>query len=276
MVSCTNIVNPPDRNLRIAIAASGICFMILAQAGCEQPAKVPTGPHFSIMTYNVNFGMPGAEQAVKAIAEADADIVCLQETTPQWEYLLRERLSGQYAHMEFRHFGGAGGQATLSKWPFTERFRHVPKDGWFPGWLVEADTPTGPVQVLNVHLRPPVPERDESRVSAYISTKQTRKRELDDLLAQLDLDSPALILGDFNENPNNPALRLAADRGFNDVLREYDSYRNTWHWRVGLITLRGQYDHILYSRHLQCLDAAVLQQGQSDHLPVVAKFQSRN
>ncbi len=49
-----------------------------------------------VMTYNVNFGAPAREAAVDAIAEASADVVCLQETTPEWEELLRQRLSERY------------------------------------------------------------------------------------------------------------------------------------------------------------------------------------
>ena len=130
--------------------------MLAFVSGCGRPAEAPTGPTLSVLTYNVNFGMPGAEQAVAAIAEADADVVCLQETTPEWQRWIRRRLGGRYPHRRFRHWPGAGGQAVLAKAPFKEVSYRKPKAGWFPGWIVEADTPIGAVQVLNVHLRPPL------------------------------------------------------------------------------------------------------------------------
>ena len=249
--------------------------LLTAVAGCGQPAEAPSGPHFAVMTYNVNFGMPGAEQAVAAIDEADCDIVCLQETTPAWEKLLRARLGGRYPHMDFRHWRGAGGQAVLAKRPFREIDYRKPLAGWFPGWLVEADTPTGAVQVLNVHLRPPLREDGQASVGAYFSTFGTRKDEVMELLTDVDANRPAVVAGDFNESESAPAIRWAAGEGLSDALSRFDPHSNTWRWRVGSLTVRRRFDHILHSPHLHCLDARVLQRGQSDHLPVVATFQAQ-
>ena len=125
----------------------------------ERPQATVDGPNLRMMTYNVNFGGAAIDLAVAAIAEADADLVCLQETTPAWEQELRGALAGIYPRMEFRHSGGAGGQAILSKYELQEVAYVRETPGWFPGWIIKAKTPVGVVQVVNVHLRPPLSER---------------------------------------------------------------------------------------------------------------------
>jgi endonuclease/exonuclease/phosphatase (EEP) superfamily protein YafD len=79
---------------------AGIIIVIGLVGGCRSPGRrAPepmTGPHVSVMTYNVNVGGPRADLAAAAIERSGADIVCLQETSPAWEQYLRARLAMQY------------------------------------------------------------------------------------------------------------------------------------------------------------------------------------
>jgi endonuclease/exonuclease/phosphatase family metal-dependent hydrolase len=143
------------------------CFVLLALAilvtGCRavRQAESPAEPHFRILTYNVNWGAPRPELAVEILKLSEADIVCLQETTPEWEQLLRRELEGDYPLAEFRHSTSrmGGGLAFLATVPMRE-IAYIPSDtGWFDGWIVEFKTAAGPVQVLNVHLRPAISHR---------------------------------------------------------------------------------------------------------------------
>jgi endonuclease/exonuclease/phosphatase (EEP) superfamily protein YafD len=248
---------------------------LTAAGGCAKAPLAATGPEFRVATYNVNYGMPRALDAVAAIGETGADLVCLQETSPTWELLIRNRLSATYPHMMFKHQGAAGGQAVLSKVPFEEIAYEKPAAGWFYGWLVRAHTVLGDVQVLNVHLRPPLREDGGTSLGAYFSTRDTRRSEVESLYAQLDSSQSALVMGDFNEGDSGLAVGYLKDRGLTDALSEFDPRAHTWRWRVGLVTLTDRFDHILYSADLQCLHALVLDRGASDHLPVVARFQRK-
>jgi len=222
------------------------------------------------MTYNVNFAGPRMDLAIAAIREVNPDIVCLQETTPIWERELRQALADLYPHMQFRHSGGAGGQAFLSKYELKEVAYIEQPPGWFPGWIVKANTPIGVVQFVNVHLRPPLSERGSVTPSAFFGAGSIHRDEVRVLSDKLDPLSPTMVLGDFNENDSGKAVTWLRERGFADALRQFDSSANTWEWRTSVITLRGRYDHILYSRDLNAVDARVMRRGMSDHFPVVA------
>jgi len=260
------------RSFRFAILAVS-CLLFSGCVPLRQPEE-PTGPHFGILTYNVNFAQLGPGLAVKAIEQSNADIVCLQETTAAWERFLQPRLKARFAHMRFRHYPPGGGMAVFSRWPFEEVAFVPPKEGWWPGWVVNLHTPVGPVQLLHVHLRPSLSERGRFSLGSYYSTKRVRLREIQDLYTYLNPDLPTIVLGDFNEGDSGSAVRWLKKGGMIDALREFDRRTSTWRWRTTLITVRGRLDHILYSEHLYCLAARVVEGGGSDHSPVWAMFES--
>jgi endonuclease/exonuclease/phosphatase family metal-dependent hydrolase len=235
----------------------------------------PSGPHFSVMTYNVNYGMPGAAEAARAIRETDADIVCLQETTPAWREYLTAKLGDRYPHCRYKHGAAAGGMGVLSKLPFRDVAYTEPQAGWFPSWIIEAETPLGPVQICNVHLRPPLSDRGSISPSAYMNTPKTHAREIAEAYGKMDSNRPRLIVGDFNENDSGGGIAWLGKWGFKDALSQFDTSSNTWRWKVGAITLRNRFDHILHSGDLHSASAWVVAKGKSDHLPVVAIVEKR-
>ena len=143
--------------------------------------------------------------------------------------------------------------------------------GWFPGLIADAETEIGPVQVLNVHLRPPLSETGSATVSAYYQSPDVHREELADFLRAAGPDAPLIVAGDFNENEKRGAVKGLLDNGFRDALSLFDKKSKTWRWRVfpGL-TLKNRYDHILFSRHFRCTGARVFDVRASDHLPVLA------
>jgi endonuclease/exonuclease/phosphatase family metal-dependent hydrolase len=261
----------PDGTGRALLAVFAALGLALGCASLRTP-ETPAGPHFSVMTYNVNWGGPGAQLTLGAIRSADADVVCLQETTPDWERYLRPRLSDTYPHMRFRHDRGAGGQAVLSRLPLTERAFLRPTAGWFPGWLLEVHSPVGPVQLLCVHLRPALNDRGSLTPSSYVRTRSIRLAEVRGFHKQLNPRRAAVVLGDFNEDDSGAAVSWLVEHGMTDALPEFDRSTYTWEWPTSVVTFRDRLDHILYSKHLHCHSARVLRAGASDHFPVIAVF----
>jgi len=248
--------------------------LLITALGCARsPIRtsktVDGGPSLKVMTYNVNFGIPGDAETIRVIRESGADVVFLQETNRAWQEELEATTAELYGHRAFHHWGGAGGLGVLSRLPIEDGgLIHPEGDGWFPGWRLIVTTSFGRVQVLSVHLHPPVSEGG-SFVAGYFTTSSVRKGEMERFLSRLDPALPTLIVGDFNE-ADGQAIRFLAARGFKSALPEFKPNADTWHWPTSVMTFRDRLDHIVYDPRLVPLAADVIYQGRSDHFPVIS------
>jgi len=245
-------------------------------AGCTSlrlPDFAPASPRLRVITYNINWGAADREAVVTYLREADADIVCLQETHPQWEALLKSRLAQVYPHSRFITAGGAGGIAIMAKSPLHD-VRVLPAEaGWFPALSARVDTAIGRVHVLNVHLRPPLSERGSATPSALYQSPKIHRAELEAFLDAMDPAAPLLVAGDFNEDEDDGGAGQLVAKGFVDALSSFDRRTRTWEWPVASgITLRRRYDHIMSNAPLRCTGARVDDVTASDHFPVYAVF----
>ncbi len=242
----------------------------LASSWSSVPAEratVAIEPALTVKTFNVNYGLAGDPSTTEAIGAGAPDVVLLQETTPDWERVVRERYGGAYPHIAFIESPGAGGQGVLSRDPVLSMEVLPSPIGWFPAWLLVVDSAVGPVQVLSLHLKPPYAERGGFLVGAF-TTGDERLAELDVYLSFLDPELPTVVLGDFNER-RGPSLSLLEQQGFADAL---PAGEDTWRWTVLGVTLRSALDHLFHSPDLIPVRVEVQQLGRSDHLPVLAGF----
>jgi endonuclease/exonuclease/phosphatase family metal-dependent hydrolase len=238
----------------------------------EEDNKTPQkNPIVRIMTYNLNFGGSGTDLAIAIIKDSHADLVFLQETTTSWEKNLNQNLNKEYAHSQFHQATGAGGQGLLSRWPITEdKWMKAKVEGsWFPAWRVIIQTPVGALQILAVHLRPPLGEKGVD-LKALVTTGNIRVKEIEAHAATLQKGLPTIILGDFNDE-GGPITWLK-EKGYRNALAEFDTTTPTWHWKTSFTELTGRYDHLCYSEALVCQKAWVVQAGASDHYPVIGDF----
>lgn len=262
-----------------AVAAAAV-VATLACGGARvlaplSPAQHPAENQLRVMSYNVNFGIAGDPSTIEAIAAARADVVFLQETNTEWERALVARLGSRYPHRRFAEPAGrwiAGGMGVLSRFPITTVDTLVAPQAPFFAWRVVLATALGPIQVLDVHLRPPMSDGG-SWVVGYFSTRDDRLREIQYHLEELDPALPTLIVGDFNEEADGKAMSLLAERGYTDAIAQFHGDKRTWEWPVGSITLRFQLDHILYDAHFEPVAAAIGEAGRSDHKPIWADLE---
>ncbi len=244
-------------------------------AGCgatPAPSSLPPDPArpaIRVMTFNVNYGLEGDAATIEAIRRGAADVIVLQETTRGWETALRRSFGDELSEISFVHAGGAGGLALLSRYPIVEEeIIDPPEGGWFPAWRLILETPLGRVQLLAVHLRPPISDGG-SVVSGYLSTPSVRADEIAAYERRLDPDLPTIVLGDFNENEDGRAIGRLRARGMRSVHDELIDTR-TWRWQTSVGEITSTLDHVVYDERLRPIAARVIEAGRSDHLPVVA------
>jgi endonuclease/exonuclease/phosphatase family metal-dependent hydrolase len=252
-----------------------LSFVLFIATGCHSVRQAEVAPqnHFNVLTYNINWGGPGARETAQIIKNSKADIVCLQETTPEWEKFLRSYLGHDYSFMEFRNSAGrmGGGLAFLSRLPARE-VAYIPSNtGWFDGWIVQFQTIAGPVQMMNVHLRPPISDKG-SWVGGYFTTSRDRVEELKRFYNATMPGVPLIVAGDFNDSPTLRPVRWLESQGLVNSLSQFDRGTPTWQCRYHGIPLSRRMDHILYSRELHCSSASVIRAGESDQFPVTAAY----
>jgi endonuclease/exonuclease/phosphatase family metal-dependent hydrolase len=226
-----------------------------------------------VMTYNVNFGLPGDVSSMDAVDKANADIVFLQETNREWQRALVARFGAEYPHQRFTppERWLAGGMGLLSQYPVVSLQHLDSHGGMFFAWRVVLDTKLGRIQVLNVHLRPPVTDGGSYAVG-YFTTSGNRLEEIENHYAALDPKLPTIVVGDFNEEGDGRALQFLVDHGFADAVAEFNGTKPTWSWPVGGMTLRFQRDHMMHDATLIPTRAVIVEAGRSDHKPVWADF----
>lgn len=253
----------------VAFAGLGGCS---AGDALTKPVTMPSPDALRVMSFNMNFGIAGDPATIDAIAGGHADIVLLQETNATWAAAIRDRLDYRYMTFEDPTGWPAGGMGILSREPIVKLEKLPPPQGApFFAWRAVIETKLGRIQLVDVHLRPPMSDGG-SWVVGYWSTRDVREREVEYHSAALDPKLPTMIVGDFNEETDGRAVAYLRDHGFTDAVSQFVGAKRTWEWPTSSITLKFQLDHILYDDHFVPLGAQVLEAGHSDHKPVVADF----
>lgn len=260
--------------LRIPIAAT----ILVAVCGCgprplEPRDPTPGVPHFTVKTFNVETGKQNDGATVSAVGQGNADIVCLQETTAEWESVLEERYADQYPYQLYKPDPETAGLGVLSRYPILDAGFLSAPNGWHPAWHVLVKTPAGWLQILNVHLRSMMVGNGGS-VNSYLTTDGDHRYEIKSFTADLTKDIPTMIMGDFNEKPDGAAVRYLEDIGYRNVLPLYHPGQPTWRHPSVAGEFQTTLDHIMFDGSVEPLNAWVINAGHSDHLPVMAHFEA--
>jgi len=254
-----------NRALTSCIALIGWTTLHL---GCA--AKPEFSGRLKVITYNANDSAELAPDVERAIREADPDLVCVQEARISWCHSFKHRLGDRYRTARFAD-GGFGeiissalmlsGErpAFFSKYAIRE-IGYLPRaitgtsDAmWSDVWLVEAETPAGVVKLVSVSL-------------------DSHHSNLDEIVAAVGGQSPALIMGEFGEERIDTAMAKTQRAGFTDVLPKFDPNTPTWRGWRRIWPRHAQRDHILCSQHLRPEGARVISTRASKHSPVFAEM----
>ena len=213
----------------------------------------------TVLTYDADDPEYLTPEIASLIREADADVVCVQEARIEWCREFKRQFKDQYRARlfddRFLSFHFTKHLAIFSKYSLRSIKSYPPLDDDSSAvcWIVEAETPAGPVQIANVRL-------------------MGQQAEMDATLAAMKPQSPSIITGEFSGDRKDSAIQRAERSGFTDVLPRLDAKTPTWKVRQLIIVARAQRDHILCSSHFEPVAARVLSTRKSDHSPVWAEL----
>lgn len=255
---------------------------------------------FKVLTYNVmdfidnQDSYPnGINRTVNYILSTDADIVCLQECeylSPLNKYhVTTEQIDSLKNRYPYRYMGHQG-QATLSKYPFTDIPLGLNRmySGDIAAHLVEIDGRL--LTLFNVHLRSLRLNQEDRETYLELTdiSTQTSKgsiTQLRDKLYQAALHRAkqariirghinksggnVIVCGDFNDVPNCYALRTIAGDSMSDAYVE-NAFGPTITFNANRFYFR--IDHVLYQGALEAVDIERGDIPSSDHYPLLTTF----
>jgi endonuclease/exonuclease/phosphatase family metal-dependent hydrolase len=259
-----------------------IALIIAATAIAVAPPSPAARPiSLRVATYNVNWGNADLKELATAIQRADADVVCLQETTAASEELLRETFKAGYPHIRFQ---GHEGRFAAERFGFLSRLplRNVrfvpPQHGLFGTYCADLDVRGQALRIVNVHLSPLLVRRGAGLRDAYAALRnmeQTHTDEARRILEGIDPDMPTIIAGDFNSLSTLQAPLLLKGAGFTDsfaaVTTKPDAHP-TWRWRLRSGTWDLRIDYVFHSAHFTTKRSEVFESDASDHSLLVSEL----
>ncbi|MEO8597773.1 MAG: endonuclease/exonuclease/phosphatase family protein [Candidatus Solibacter sp.] len=225
-----------------------------------------------VVTYNVH-KCRGVDRRTEAgriaevLGEIDPDIAALQEVMEHQAESIAGELGLELAMgVNRQHLGYGYGNAVLSRFPIRAiRNYDLTVAGREARGCLRADIAwkaQSVLHVFNVHLGTSYWERRE----------QGRRLVTPELLSDLSLQSPRIVLGDFNEWSTGLTTRLLRSHLESADIRTHLQRRSTYPGMLPFLHL----DHIYYDRQLR-LERLTLARTRkalfaSDHLPLAAEF----
>jgi endonuclease/exonuclease/phosphatase family metal-dependent hydrolase len=271
-----------------------------AYEAADQGAESPPKTEVTVATYNVNWGNRDAATTAEILRETKADVVCIQESRPEFEHALKRELAVDYPHVIFRGDGDrfpAERFGFLSKYVVRKETFLPARHGIFGAWIVEIETPinrgqaasmphegsSGPqgivIQAANVHLEPiRPPEQGElpSIFAIFAEAEKIHAAEIARILEHISPSLPTIVAGDFNSLSNGAAPGLLRKAGFVDsfaaVTENPDRY-STWRWPTNWIDLTGRIDYIFHTPHFRTVESRIVERTTSDHSLVVSRLE---
>lgn len=239
---------------------------------------VERGRHFTVLTHNMLYRGATVAQSAKMLAAEDADLVALQEFTPEWQDQLAPLLDQRYRYQALAPRPGASGYGLYSKHPIANVKLLGPRS-WPFAQCFDVLLPEGPLRTCNVHFSSPAGAfaRKTDRWAELKKIERRRNEEWAELRQYLSRvarrGDMELLLGDLNTLESEPLYRNIA-REYVDAYRELRSDSGaTWPNNLPVLPFRiARIDYVLSRGPLSPLAASVPSESGSDHMAVKATF----
>lgn len=253
------------------LAVSGAAFLwlygglfvprMIRGSACErdQPAEL------QVMTYNLSSGIAPATDLIEVINHSGADIVALQEFTPEHVSILQAGFEDVYPY-HILHGEGFSGIGLLSRYPITQHeIFNITSDRTYIEAVIKVDN-----RLLRVYSAHP-------HVAFNIGkSEQEGRREMEGLVQRIAGAENTILMGDFNFTDQNVGYQVLIQAGLVDVHRAagwgFGSTYPKKAWSEGNRFPLVRIDYILVSDDFCPQRAWVGEDGGSDHLPVLARL----
>lgn len=261
-----------SRTLGIALATVAVLFAGRFGGEWWSPAAATGADDLRVATWNLEAGARAGADAVRMLGDHPADIVALQELTPEVAAAIEADpvLVARFGHRVLEPRAGVAGVGILSRFPIETAIYAIE-----PVRLeARIRFPDRSLVVLNAH---PFPARIGLLAGIPVGLDPTvRNNHLERLrsrVAELDAaDEAVLLIGDFNTAPTEPAFRRLTG-GLHDAHAEV-GLGPGWTWRPARFAFLGigllRIDLVLSTSNLRPVTTSTTCPSTGDHCLVAA------
>lgn len=248
---------------RAALLATGLAALLFLPSAHRLLADVPSpgcgSTAFVVVTVNVEYSNDDPQRFLDWVAQHPADVIVVQEVTPQWAEVLATL--GEYPYRRMITRADPYGIAMVSRWPFGKIDAVDLAGDGIPSLDAIVQVNGQRIRVLGLHTRWPITPglarlRDRALLRAAVLAREQ--------------SLPTVAAGDLNVAPDSPAFaQLQQTSGLRDALAGQG-----WHptWMAGFWPLALRIDHQLVSPSLCVEQAEVGAEIGSDHRPIIARY----
>ncbi len=210
---------------------------------------------------NVSSSEGDYERTIESILETNADVVSIQELTPDWDMVLSQGITKKYPYSKSVVRIDFHGLAIYSKYPFekidTFHFNEIPN---ITG-SIRIDSSGRALSFISSHITPPFSSADYAEAGLHLEKVAAYTNRI---------EGPVVTFGDYNLVPwseeiqsyRNATGLLSARRDFDPILSPQSSS-----------IFETPFDHIFYSKAIQCLKFDNIAGSTTNHLGILATFQ---
>lgn len=237
----------------------------------------------TVMTYNV-LGLHGfIDPAIEVIRKQNADVVFLQELTPDLAHTMQHKLADTYPYQILDPQPGVWGMGVLSRFPLVNTGEHLPLEWIGTPQILKMDFDNVDVTLVNFHtfayaFMPP------AAVDRNLRDREAQAQALADFTARTP--GPLIAAGDANTADITQPYRTIRAAGLQDAWRAAgiglggtfpgSTVSGSSRWKIGPWYVPKwllRIDYVFVSPHWEVRSAQVAQfDGVSDHRGVVAEL----
>jgi endonuclease/exonuclease/phosphatase (EEP) superfamily protein YafD len=211
-----------------------------------------TAPKMSIAHFNLSYVSENYNEFIERLQKIDADIISLQELTPDWDAFLKQGLEKKYTNILKNVRIDPFGKALFSKKDFLKKDTLNASGNANLKAMLKIGAKK--INLISTYILPPLNSTSRDKAIS----------ELDNL--SLNVHSsihPTIIIGDLNMVYWSNEIR---------AFRKNAELENT---RRGFTPLgfKIPYDHMFYSKDLECSRFEEIEDADSNHLGILATFQ---
>ncbi len=229
-------IKQPGLMMTSFICCAGLCLFLKNSANTTLLLPAQTKEEIvEIVHFNVSYSNEDLATSVGIILDTDADLISVQDVTPDWKYVLNETLGKKYPYYSSIERVDPYGLAVFSKYPFVELDTFM--SGNIPNLEGKIEVNQTELKFIASHTTPPLFN------SAY-STLQEQMNDFGQRAA--NIKEPLLMMGNFNAPPwwsEVQQLRSVAELEDSRISAS-----------IGLSEIfQSPTDYILFSKDLTCV-----------------------